>query len=44
MVRSAIAARSRVRRVTPLKAAAALGILLAGIQAYLLVKWVAGPN
>ena len=44
MVTSAIAARSRVRRFTPLKAAAALGILLAGIQAYLLVKWVASPN
>lgn len=44
MVRSAVETRSRVRRVTPLKAAAALGILLAGIQAYLLVKWVAGPN
>lgn len=43
-MKSAIQARSQVRRVTPLKAAAALGILLACIQAYFLVKWVAGPN
>jgi hypothetical protein len=43
VVQSAIEA-SRARRVTPLKVAAALGVLLACFQAYVLLKWVAGPN
>jgi Spirocyclase AveC-like len=44
VVKTAIEAGSRVRRVSALNAAAALGILLACFQAYVLVKWVAGPN
>jgi Spirocyclase AveC-like len=44
VVKTAIEAGSRARRVTALNVAAALGILLACFQAYVLVKWVAGPN